>query len=126
MLSEKPFPLSARHIRFQTAKELNSTYLANRVFWVLVKLKLILSESSFINVPEQTNLRRVYLQAFDTFLQDVGLGVADFCHLCLLLELLFLQFLFFSNLIGRIQVMRIHFCKYQQDTVALHNVRNLV
>lgn len=66
--------------------------LFGNVFWVLVvNLKLIPSESSFINVPEHTNLRRVYLQAFVNFLQDIGLALADFCHLCLLLQLLIIS-----------------------------------
>lgn len=82
------------------SKELNSAYLANSVFWVLlVNLKLIPSESSFINVPEQTNLRRVYLQARGTFLQDAGIGLTDFCHLCLLLLYNYYFFTFSSSAI---------------------------
>lgn len=82
------------------SKELNSAYLANSVFWVLVvNLKLIPSESSFINVPEQTNLRRVYLHARGTFLQDAGIGLTDFCHLCLLLLYNYYFFTFFSSAI---------------------------
>lgn len=94
---QKPFPFSARHV---ASKELNSAYLANSVFWVLVvNLTLIPSESSFINVPEQTNLRRVYLQALGTFLQDAEIGLADFCHLCFLLLYNYYFFTFSSSAI---------------------------